>query len=143
MTCGQDASKTALKKYERSMQRAMALVEGGAKYRAAAKKNRVAKSTLWDRVQRSRTPHMNTPQTRLSPEEEHRIVLLVLKYANMGIPMNWHHLSEAAATIIASLPANRRSKLRFRDGFPGFKWTKSFYARHKRMLSFAVPCIQE
>ena len=78
-----------------------------------------------------------------STEEERRIIELVLRHADLGVLMNRHHLADDASAAILSIPPERQAKLRLPDNRPGNKWTRNLYQRHKPVLQYAVPCIQE
>ena len=92
----------------------------------------------------ARNPRRKTgrPLT-LSDEEEERIVLTVLYYADCGVPLTRLHLLEAITIFVEKLPPKRRIQLPFRDGKPGTWFVRSFQRRHHAKLKFAIPKCHE
>lgn len=134
---------TLVKRREARIRRAMDDLEGHSTYRGAGTKYRIAKSTLWNRVQRARRPHQTKQNTAFTSDEELKIVELVLRFADKGVPLNRRHLLEAASIVAKTLPDYRREKLPFTNGIPGVRWGRSFLARHRKALKYAIPDAQE
>ena len=134
--------RTALQRRERQIRRAVHGVKRGVSYRVAEKRFRIAKSTIWDRVNIERNPS-RAGRTALKKEEEKQIVELLVRFSDRGVPLTRVHLIEAAEIIIDSFDASRKSKLPFRNGRPGVRWARSFYKRHNKQLKFVMPNKQE
>lgn len=135
--------QTLVKRREAKIKRAMADLQLRMTYRSAGAKHRIAKSTLWNRVQRSRHAQHPKQRTAFTNVEELRIVELVLKFADKGVPLNRLHLLEAASIVAKTLPISEQQKLPFKNGVPGVRWGRSFLARHRSALKYAIPDAQE
>lgn len=98
---------------------------------------------MWNRVQRARRPNIPRKRTAFKAEEEQNILELVLRFADKGVPLNRHHLCEAAGIFVSTLTEERKSKFRFKNGVPGVRWGLDFLARHRQVLRYAIPDMQE
>ncbi len=91
----------------------------------------------------NRSEKLSQQRTALTANEESLIVQLLLNSAERRMPLNRNHLVEAASMFIESLPHIRKATLSFRNGGPGARWIRNFYARHINSLKYFVPAIQE
>ena len=105
----QNFTQTVRTKTHQRLQR----YSGRRKVRNNRVESRVAKSTLWDRVQRSSNQKSKQNRSQLSPEKEFQIEELVLRDADLDLLMNRFHLNEALTTLIYLLPPERGAKFRF------------------------------
>lgn len=88
-------------------------MRSGTSYRKAADKYRVARSTTFDSSHAIHSHGQSVNRTALHPDEEHQIEELVLRFADLRIPLNRNHLVEAARNIIESFPASANLVYRF------------------------------
>ena len=68
--------------------------------------------------------------TALMSGAEKQILMLVLICADKEVPLNLHHLAEAAGTVISALRSSAVRRLRFSSGISRPRWVRSFYERH-------------
>ena len=127
--------------YEDRLSAAIHARKSGATYREAAKKDHVATSTLYARVN---TPFLKRGRRcALQPNEEQLIVNFLLRFAKRGAPLNAKHVQEAVKIIVDRMPPYRRILLLFNNNRPGRAFLRAFRKRHADKLSFAKPLRQE
>ena len=82
-------------------------------------------------------------RTQLSPQEEDVVVEFIQSYADQSHPIRRYDVADAVEIIVEKMPAERRSKILFRQGRPGRKFLDLFSKRHQGSITFSRPSYQE
>ena len=94
--------ETQGRRRENQISKAICAVKNGMSYRQACLKFHIPKSTLFDRVHKSKLVKVGLRrQPALNPYEEQLTVNLLLRFADRGIPMKRKQCPEAAHIIVS------------------------------------------
>ena len=94
-------------------------------------------------ISKIKKPIKESCSTGFHPNEETKIFELVLRFADKCVPLSRQNIAEAASIYASNLPSFRKEVLSFKDGVPGEKWVRKFYARHMDLLKTAIQNAQE
>ena len=72
-----------------------------------------------------------------------KIIELVLRFADKGVPLNRQHFREAFCIFLSAQPDERLREIRFKYGIPGIRYDRGFLARHRQASKYVALDMQQ